>query len=110
MINEIGFATCTETMEKITILTKHEETILHDLVNLLREAQELGLADGELYTISDMQDEGTYDENDDHRILTEQEARAAVKNLAQARQDQGRLIDVELISECIEDAIEENEC
>ena len=89
------------------MLTKHEETILHDLAALLNEARALGLAEGEIYTIPDMQEEGTYDDDGDHRMLTEQEARAAVQSLIRTRRTQDRLIDVDIIIDCIDEAMEE---
>lgn len=90
------------------MLTKHEETVLHDLAALLNEARELGLAEGEIYTIPDMQEEGTYDDDGDHRTLTEQEARAAVQSLIRTRRTQDRLIDVDTIIDCIDEAIEKS--
>lgn len=87
------------------MLTKHEETILHDLVNLLNEARALGLAEGELYTIPDMQEEGSYDDTGDHRLLTEQEARTAIRNLAKTRRVQDRLIDADTIFDCVGGAV-----
>ena len=89
------------------MLTKHEETVLHDLAALLNEARALGLAEGEIYTIPDMQEEGTYDDDGDHRQLTEREARAAVQNLIRTRHAQDRLIDVDTIYDCINEAVGE---
>lgn len=77
------------------MFTKHEETVMHDLVNLLNEARSMGVVAGEIYTIADMMEEVTYTSDDDERTLTESEAREAVTYINALANTQGRLIEIE---------------
>lgn len=80
------------------MFSKHEETVMHDLVNLLNQARSMGLAAGEIYTVADLMEDPVYHSGEDYRDLTEAESRRAIANINQSSETEdlfsiGREID-----------------